>query len=112
MTRPIQKRLLIHNVNVFKYVEDGGGWGNNYQGDMFELRNVRVEPTNKVLQGDNGVEIPANILIFVDAFYSTSVDINLKDRISFDGVQHEVVRIDKFYHGSQNTLHHLEVYCV
>lgn len=104
---------MIHNIELIPYKPDNTGWnqGNSF-GNPIKISNVRVEPTSKVLHGDTGIEITAESLIFVDALYSTTLDINVKDKIVFNGIEREVIKVDTFYHGNHDKIHHLEVYCI
>lgn len=106
MARPIQKRLLIHSVEITPYtVEDNI---DNYDTTK-TIENVRVEPTSKTILDLQGNSIDISNLLFVDAVHSTPFnadDYVVNSVVKFDGKTLVVKAVDKLY---TTKLHHLEV---
>ena len=107
----IAKRVLIHTINYFKWI-DNDGRGETYDTGQI-VENVRVEPISKVMTTGGGDEWIAKTLIFYDLNYSTSVDIVENSKIEFVNPQgktetYYIRQIDVLYSRKN---HHLEIYC-
>lgn len=102
----IRSSLLIHDIQVKEYYDDNGQDGYT---DYVDVKKVRVEPTNKLI--NNGVNaVTATSLIFVDVKNSIYPDINIfkvGSVIKFEDVEYIVYLVDKLY---TTELHHLELY--
>lgn len=109
--RPIQKRLLIHDILYKEKVED------SFEGVKYKepvlIKNVRVEPTDKLIMTDNNKQIVSNTLVFIDSFYTLPDirdTIKNEDIIIFEGREVIVKGVDRLYDNTR--LHHLEVWGV
>ncbi|WP_430535957.1 putative minor capsid protein [Listeria rocourtiae] len=109
MVRPIQRRLLIHDIEYQEYIAKGKH-GEDWKRGI-PIYRVRVEPTNKVVTSAEGDEIQSNTRIFIDRINSTpAFELAEKSKVIFDSKEYIVAAVSTFYAASPQ-VHHWEVYC-
>lgn len=73
------------------------------------LKNVRMEPSSRVVRDKNNAEIQLAATLFYDCRNSRPKDIRFEedDIIIFNGQKHSVQTVEPLYDG--NRLHHMEM---
>ncbi|MCU5020542.1 minor capsid protein [Bacillus paranthracis] len=109
MASPIRRDLLIHTVTHQAYSPESSGWGGDESsyGTPTTVELVRVEPYSELKRDSLGDSIVEKLILFWDAFHSTKVVFNEKDKITFNGTEYEVSSVATLY--DNRTVHHLEV---
>lgn len=102
--RPIQKRLLIHEIIYISEVKNG--WG-EVEEEKKTIKFVRVEPKKGYVQVSNGDKVVYSDIIFWDNFHSTPCKFEEKQKIDFNGDIKTIQSIGYFY--DDKNLHHLEI---
>jgi len=108
MSRPIPKKLLIHNA-THKYNPDTDSWGNaTYEGEN-NLTRIRIEPTTKRVISKDNTEVQLTSTLFYDCVNSKpqNVTFAIEDEILFNGTKYKVQSIEPLY--DENSLHHYEI---
>ena len=105
--RPIPKNLLIHTVEYREYQYDER-WGDSFA-EPVTLEFVRVEPATAMNRNAIREEITAQHVLFIDRAHSKPfVQMKEKDRVTFQGQEYEVHRVNPHYAFGPDP-HHLEV---
>ena len=106
--KPIPKKLLIHNVTLYKEVNKDR-WGKSNLSEGIALERVRMEPSGKVIRDKSGAEVQLASTLFYDCKNSYPKDISfvLDDIIVFNGQKHQIKDIEPLY--DERKLHHYEL---
>lgn len=105
--KAIPKKLLIHTVTYAKKESDR--WGEETMKEEKALKNVRMEPSSRVVRDKNNAEIQLAATLFYDCRNSRPKDIRFEedDIIIFNGQKHSVQTVEPLYAGKR--LHHIEM---
>lgn len=106
--KPIPKKLLIHTVILHKEVKKDK-WGKGELGAGTTLKDVRMEPSSKIVRDKSGAEIQLAATLFYDCKNSSPKNITFfaDDIIVFNGQKHQVKTIEPLY--DERRLHHYEL---
>lgn len=102
--RPIQKRLLIHEISYISQTKNG--WGEVEEKKTL-IKFVRVEPKKGYVQSSNEEKVVFSDIIFWDKFHSTPCEFEEGQKINFNGDVKTIQSIGYFY--DDKNLHHLEI---
>lgn len=107
--RPIPKKLLIHSVTYGKEsTSDRFGDDKEIVGKVL-LRNVRLEPSSKVIRDKNNAELQLSAMMFYDCKNSrpSGMKFRTDDIIIFNGVNHRIETVEPLY--DDKRIHHWEL---
>lgn len=106
--KPIPKSLLIHEVTIYRE-KSQDRWGNAKTDHGTVLKDIRMEPSSKIVRDKNGAEIQLAALLFYDCKNSKPRDFlfAFDDIVVFNGQKHQVKVIDPLYDNKK--LHHYEL---
>lgn len=112
MVKPIRRDLLIYEVSFYeKNTETSdSGWGGE-PGEYKEpvaIKNVRLEPKDKIVTTGDGEEIQSDTTMFVDAVFSDKANWMYDSKVVFNGREYYVKQALPFY-ARENEVHHWEV---
>lgn len=107
MSRPIPTRLLIHNAVLNDVVR--GEYGEEQDKIAANLRQVRFEPSTRVVTTANGSDVQCVATLFVDGVNSfpRGVSITIGQSVLWEGRRYRVQDVAREY--DERKLHHLEV---
>ena len=107
--RPIQKRLLIHEVEYSKYSKDN--WAGESYEEPININNVRIEPKTSLLKSGDGEEVQSSSLLFIDKTQSIPLlKLEEKDKVVFQNKEMTVQKVNVFY--NTKDIHHWELILV
>lgn len=106
--KAIPKSLLIHSGVLQKSVLEDR-WGKTEEISMLQLKDIRVEPSTKIIRDKNNAEIQLSATLFYDCKNSKprGVIFSLDDLIIFNGEKHKIKAVEPLY--DKRKLHHYEV---
>ncbi|MFQ7869258.1 MAG: putative minor capsid protein [Coprococcus phoceensis] len=106
--RAIPKSLLNHTVTHAK-IKDADRWGTEQITNNKTVKNVRLEPSTKVVRDKNNAEVQLAATLFYDCKNSSPRGVVFKtdDIIIFNGEMFKVQTIEPLYDARK--LHHFEL---
>ena len=106
--KPIPKKLLIHNVTLYKEMNKDR-WGKGDLSKGTTLERVRMEPSSKIIRDKSGAEIQLAATLFFDCKNSSPKGISfvVDDIIMFNGQKHQIKDVEPLY--DERKLHHYEL---
>lgn len=104
--RPIPKSMLIHSAAVSK--EINSDWSSSNLERLGMLKDIRLEPSSKVVRDKNNKEIQLSATLFFDCKNSEGDTALLKEDniLDFQGDRYRIVAVDPLY--ERRRLHHYE----
>ncbi|MBG9785625.1 putative minor capsid protein [Shouchella lehensis] len=107
--RPIDKRLLIHQI-IYEEFEEEGPFGGGGFAQPLPIDRVRVEPSSSFRQDSNGEEIALKATVFLDA-KNTPLFRKLKEKskVTFGDDDYRVHQCQALFALDGVTPHHYEV---
>lgn len=107
MVKPIPKKLLFHSILYEEFVEDD--WGKRYLA-VLEVNNVRLEPINAIFRSNIKDDVEGSTLLFVDRSFSAPyIRLKERSRVTFNGVQYEVMKVNEYPDNVPGLPHHYEI---
>lgn len=99
--------MLIHTVTHAK-AKDADRWGTEQIANKKTVRNVRLEPSTKIVRDKNNAEVQLVATLFYDCKNSSPRGVVFKtdDIIIFNGEMFKVQTIEPLY--DERKLHHFE----
>ena len=106
--KPIPKKLLIHNVTLYKEMNKDR-WGKGDLSKGTTLERVRMEPSSKIIRDKSGAEIQLAATLFYDCKNSSPKGISfvVDDIIMFNGQKHQIKDVEPLY--DERKQHHYEL---
>jgi len=100
--------LLIHTVTHAK-IKDADRWGTEQITNKKTVKNVRLEPSAKVVRDKNNAEVQLVATLFYDCKNSRprGLEFKIDDIIIFNGERFEIQICEPLYDGRK--LHHWEL---
>lgn len=100
--------MLIHTVTHAK-IKDADRWGTEQITNKKTVKNVRLEPSSKVVRDKNNAEVQLAATLFYDCKNSSPRGVAFKtdDIIIFNGETFKVQTIEPLY--DERKLHHYEL---
>lgn len=107
MSRPIPTRLLIHQATLNDVVR--GDYGEEQDKMVAELRQVRFEPSARIVTTASGADVQCVATLFVDGVNSfpRGVSISIGQSVLWEGRRYRVQDVAREH--DERKLHHLEV---
>lgn len=106
--KPIPKNLLIHSAYAIKLGEPER-WEAAPEIGRTKLSRIRMEPSSTLRISKTNEQVQLSGVLFYDCRNSRPKDYDFShaDKIEIDGVQYNIVGVQKHY--DDKKLHHLEV---
>lgn len=105
--KSIPKRLLIHSIEYEEFI-GSGTWDDEFA-EPITIKNVRVEPVSRLNRSGESEGEQVSHVVFVDRMHSSSFpEFKVRSRITFRGVNREVVDVKPFY-AFDDKPHHYEI---
>ena len=105
MSKPIPKKLLIHEVKYIPISQEDS-WG-NVKSEPIKVSNVRIEDTKRFVQTTTGNKLITATILFWDKTFSTPCEFKVEDKVKWNNMEYTVNEINTYY--DEARLHHLEV---
>ena len=104
---PMPLRLLIHEA-VLNEVESDS-WGAEQDKFLFNLKQVRFEPSTRIVHAANGKDVQCTATLFIDSISSWPLGVtpSVGNSVVWEGRRYKVQDVARLY--DDNRLHHLEV---
>lgn len=104
---PIPLRLLIHEATLNEVVTDK--WGAEQDKLRFHLKQVRFEPSTRIVHTADNADVQCTATLFIDAVSSWPIGVtpDVGNSVVWDGRRYKVQDVQRLY--DERKLHHLEV---
>lgn len=106
--RPIPKKMLIHSATI-EAVASKDRWGKETFSSAVDLKNVRFEPSTKIVKDKQNNDVQLACTLFYDCKNSLPKNVNFYNDqiISFNSEKYKVQIIEPLY--DMKKLHHYEL---